>query len=140
MPISAKRSKILDAMISHVLNPIILFYFRMSKWSPIYNWKCEYCFNTFYYIINTHVIQLRAVTEWYRLLCLFHAQLYSHYAQLYSHYAQLYSHYAQGFSRKKYLGGIGTPSIIWGTTTRILIIVGVPPYKYKYLKWPPPRK
>ena len=25
-------------------------------------------------------------------------------------------------------------SIIWGTTTRILIIFGVPPHKYKYLK------
>ena len=31
-------------------------------------------------------------------------------------------------------GGVGTPSIIWGTTTRILIIFGVPPHKYKYLK------
>jgi hypothetical protein len=30
--------------------------------------------------------------------------------------------------------GVGTPSIIWGTTTRILIIFGVPPHKYKYLK------
>ena len=46
----------------------------------------------------------------------------------------------KGLSRKKYLGGVGTPSIIWGTTTRILIIFGVPPHKYKYLKWPPPRK
>jgi hypothetical protein len=27
-----------------------------------------------------------------------------------------------------------TPSIIWTTTTRILIIFGVPPHKYKYLK------
>jgi hypothetical protein len=25
-------------------------------------------------------------------------------------------------------------TIIWGTTTRILIIFGVPPHKYKYLK------
>jgi hypothetical protein len=42
---------------------------------------------------------------------------------------------AKGFSRKKYLGGgVGTPSLIWGTTTRILIIFGVPPHKYKYLK------
>ena len=33
-------------------------------------------------------------------------------------------------------GGIvvGTPSILWGTTTRILIIFGVPPHRYKYLK------
>jgi hypothetical protein len=30
--------------------------------------------------------------------------------------------------------GVGTMSIIWGTTTRILIIFGVPPHKYKYLK------
>ena len=44
--------------------------------------------------------------------------------------------YTKGFSRKKYLGGVGTPSIIWGTNTRILIIFGVPPHKYKYL----PRK
>jgi hypothetical protein len=29
---------------------------------------------------------------------------------------------------------VGTPSIIWGTITRILIIFGVPPHKYKYLK------
>ena len=46
--------------------------------------------------------------------------------------------YPEGFSQKKYLGGTGTavrtPSIIWGTTTRILIIFGVPPHKYKYLK------
>jgi hypothetical protein len=41
---------------------------------------------------------------------------------------------SKGFSRKKYLGEVGTPSIIWGTTTRILIIFGVPPHKYKYLK------
>jgi hypothetical protein len=31
-------------------------------------------------------------------------------------------------------GGVGTPSIIWDTTTRILIIFGVPPHKKKYLK------
>jgi hypothetical protein len=30
--------------------------------------------------------------------------------------------------------GVRTPSIIWVTTTRILIIFGVPPHKYKYLK------
>jgi hypothetical protein len=29
---------------------------------------------------------------------------------------------------------VGTLSIIWGTTTRIIIIFGVPPHKYKYLK------
>ena len=46
---------------------------------------------------------------------------------------------AMGFSRKKYLGGggVGTLSMIWGTTTRILIIFGVPPHKYKYLKMTP---
>jgi hypothetical protein len=27
--------------------------------------------------------------------------------------------------------------MIWGTTTRILIIFGVPPHKYKYLKMTP---
>jgi hypothetical protein len=38
----------------------------------------------------------------------------------------------EGFPRKKNLGGgVRTPSIIWGTTTRILIIFGVPPHKYK---------
>jgi hypothetical protein len=36
------------------------------------------------------------------------------------------------FSGKNTWGG--TPSIIWTTTTRILIIFGVPPHKYKYLK------
>jgi hypothetical protein len=37
--------------------------------------------------------------------------------------------------QEKIPGGVGTPSIIWGTTTRILIIfLGVPPHKYKYLK------
>ena len=35
---------------------------------------------------------------------------------------------------RKNTGGVETPSIIWGTTTRILIIFGVPPHKYKYLK------
>jgi hypothetical protein len=39
-----------------------------------------------------------------------------------------------GFFQEKIPGGVGTPSIIWGTTTRILIIFGVPPHKYKYLK------
>ena len=50
--------------------------------------------------------------------------------------------YALGLFQEKIPGGGGveTPSIIWGTTTRILIIFGVPPHKYKYLKWPPPRK
>jgi hypothetical protein len=28
-------------------------------------------------------------------------------------------------------GGVGTPSIIWDATTKILIF-GVPPHKYKY--------
>jgi hypothetical protein len=42
--------------------------------------------------------------------------------------------FTKGFSRKKIHGGGGTPSIIWGTTTRILIIFGVPPHKYEYLK------
>jgi hypothetical protein len=36
--------------------------------------------------------------------------------------------------KNTWVGGFGTPSIIWGTTTRILIIFGVPPHKYKYLK------
>jgi hypothetical protein len=40
----------------------------------------------------------------------------------------------QGLFQEKIPGGVGTPSIIWGTTTRILIIFGVPPHKYKYLK------
>ena len=55
-------------------------------------------------------------------------------------YWDFYFPITKGFSRKKYLGGVGTPSIIWGTTTRILIIFGVPPHKYIYLKWPSPRK
>ena len=39
------------------------------------------------------------------------------------------------FSRKKYLGGGGRNSVKnWGTTTRIFIIFGVPPHKYKCLK------
>jgi hypothetical protein len=44
--------------------------------------------------------------------------------------------YALGLFQEKIPGGGGveTPSIIWGTTTRILIIFGVPPHKYKYLK------
>jgi hypothetical protein len=37
--------------------------------------------------------------------------------------------FTKGFSRKKIHGGGGTPSIIWGTITRILIIFGVPPRK-----------
>jgi hypothetical protein len=40
----------------------------------------------------------------------------------------------QGLFQEKIPVGVGTPSIIWGTTTRILIIFGVPPHKYKYLK------
>jgi hypothetical protein len=44
------------------------------------------------------------------------------------------THYLlRAFPGKKYLGGWNS-SIIWGTTTRILIIFGVPPHKYKYLK------
>jgi len=39
-----------------------------------------------------------------------------------------------GLFQEKIPGGVGTPSIIWGTTSRILIIFGVPPHKYKYLK------
>ena len=39
-----------------------------------------------------------------------------------------------GLFQEKISGGVETPSIIWGTTTRILIIFGVPPHKYKYLK------
>ena len=47
-------------------------YFRMPKWSPIYNWRCEY--SLIHSIVSTpHVIQPRAVTKWYRFLCLFHA-------------------------------------------------------------------
>jgi hypothetical protein len=40
---------------------------------------------------------------------------------------------SQGFFQEKIPGGLEL-SIIWGTTTRILIIFGVPPHKYKYLK------
>jgi hypothetical protein len=36
-----------------------------------------------------------------------------------------------GLFQEKIPGGVGTPSIIWGTTTRILIIFGIPPHKYK---------
>ena len=36
--------------------------------------------------------------------------------------------------QEKIHGEVGSPSIIWGTTTRILIIFGVPPHKHKYLK------
>jgi hypothetical protein len=39
-----------------------------------------------------------------------------------------------GLFQGKIPGGVRTLSIIWGTTTRILIIFGVPPHKYKYLK------
>jgi hypothetical protein len=39
-----------------------------------------------------------------------------------------------GLFQENISGGVGTLSIIWGTTTRILIIFGIPPHKYKYLK------
>jgi hypothetical protein len=39
-----------------------------------------------------------------------------------------------GLFQEKIPEEVGTPSIIWGTITRILIIFGVPPHKYKYLK------
>jgi hypothetical protein len=39
-----------------------------------------------------------------------------------------------GLFQEKIPEGFGTLSIIWGTNTRILIIFGVPPHKYKYLK------
>jgi hypothetical protein len=41
------------------------------------------------------------------------------------HFSKVWLRLAQGFSRKKYLGEVGTLSIIWGTTTRILNIFGV---------------
>ena len=39
--------------------------------------------------------------------------------------------YSLGLFQEKIPAVVGTPSIIWGTTTRILIIFGVPPHKYK---------
>jgi hypothetical protein len=46
----------------------------------------------------------------------------------------LQTNFDLGLFQEKIPGGVGTLSIIWGVTTRILIIFGVPPHKYKYLK------
>jgi hypothetical protein len=46
----------------------------------------------------------------------------------------LQTNFDLGLFQEKIPGGVGTPSIIWDVTTRILIIFGVPPHKYKYLK------
>jgi hypothetical protein len=46
----------------------------------------------------------------------------------------LQTNFDLGLFQEKIPWGVGTPSIIWGATTRILIIFGVSPHKYKYLK------
>jgi hypothetical protein len=86
----------------------------------------------YYYVVdrstNHYVITISGVSFHVDVSC----NCFS--ADLYFHSGNLKIIFCLGLFQEKIPGGVGTPSIIWGTTTRILIIFGVPPHKYKYLK------